>query len=255
MSKSIGVIGGGMVGGAIKGYFPQALIYDKFLPQDELERVLVCDYIFIAVPTPFTDKFDLSIMDEAFGYLTGLKDKIVIIKSTVLPGTTDDYQVKYPNLKILFNPEFLTEVTALDDFKEPDRQIVGFTDKSQAVAAEVLQLLPKAPYQKIMPAKSAEMIKYMFNTFYATKVVFANQVYDLCQKIEVDYEQVKEAFLTEKKNLFNHFNIWHKDYRGYGGKCLPKDLNALVELADKNKVDLKLLKTVREINNQLEQKK
>lgn len=251
IKQKIGVIGGGMVGSAIKSYFPQALIYDKFKPQDSLEQVLQSDYIFIAVPTPYNGGFDLSIMDEAMSYLSGAKDKVVIIKSTVIPGTTDNYQQKYPSLKILFNPEFLTEKTAVEDFKNPDRQIVGFTNNNEVVAKEVLALLPPASYQKTMPAKAAELVKYMFNTFYATKVVFANQFYDLCQKLGLDYELVKGAFLTEKKNLFNHFDVWHKGYRGYGSKCLPKDLNALVELGDKNGVDLQLLKTVRAINEQL----
>ncbi|MFB3895220.1 MAG: hypothetical protein ACE14V_02845 [bacterium] len=251
MVKKVGVIGGGVVGKAMQPHYQQLKIYDKYHPQDSLTAVLDCDYIFIAVPTPYHNGFDLTEMNDAFSNLAGLKDKVIIIKSTVIPGTTDAYQAKYPQHKILFNPEFLTQDTAVDDFIHPDRQIVGYTAQSQEIAEEVLTSLPSAPYQKIMPAPAAEMVKYMFNTFYATKVVFANQYYDLCQSIGIDYDVVKEAFLSEKKNLFNHFAIWHKGYRGYSGKCLPKDLEAIVELAEKNNLDLKLLKTVREINEQL----
>lgn len=255
MMKQIGVIGGGVVGQALKAYYQGIKIYDKHQPQDMLEAVLDCDEIFIAVPTPFNHGFDLTEMNDAFSNLAEVKDKTVIIKSTVIPGTTDAYQLQYPQHKILFNPEFLTQDTAVDDFIHPDRQIIGYTDKSKEIAAAVLTSLPSAPYQKIMPASAAELVKYMFNTFYATKVVFANQFYDLCQGLDIDYELVKEAFLTEKKNLNNHFDIWHKGYRGYSGKCLPKDLNALIELADKNKFDLELLKTVRDINEKLKQVK
>lgn len=255
MAKQFGVIGGGVVGQAVKAYYKRVKIYDKHQPQDELAAVLECDYIFIAVPTPYNNGFDLTEMNDAFTHLAKVNDKIIIIKSTVLPGTTDNYQLQYPQHQILFNPEFLTQDTAIDDFIHPDRQIIGYTTQSQTLAEEVLAMLPPAPYQKIMPAPAAEMVKYMFNTFYATKVVFANQFYDLCQKLDVDYALVKEAFLTEKKNLFNHFEVWHKRYRGYGGKCLPKDLDSLVDLAEKNNIDLKLLKTVREINAKLKQTK
>jgi UDPglucose 6-dehydrogenase len=255
MPKKVGVIGGGVVGQAINAYYKKVTIYDKHQPQDELAAVLDCDYIFIAVPTPYSNGFDLTEMNDSFSKLSIVNDKIIIIKSTVLPGTTDAYQFQYPQHQILFNPEFLTQDTAIDDFIHPDRQIIGYTAKSQDVAEEVLAMLPPAPYQKTMPAPAAELVKYMFNTFYATKVVFANQFYDLCQGLGIDYDLVKESFLSEKKNLFNHFEIWHKGYRGYSGKCLPKDLDSLVDLAEKNNIDLKLLKTVREINAKLSKAK
>ncbi len=255
MAKKIGIIGGGVVGSAIKDFFNSpdfaVKIYDKYKPIDPLDEVLTSDYIFIGVPTPYNHGFDLAEMNDAFNNLKAVKDKIVIIKSTVLPGTTDNYQKQYPNLKILFNPEFLTEATAVEDFRKPDKQIVGYTAQSQGVAEQVLNLLPPAPLQKIMPAREAEMVKYAVNSFYALKVIFANQLYDLCQKIGFDYDLVRQGFAADKRIFDSHFEIFHKGYRGYGGKCLRKDVDSLIDFGERNNFSLELLKTAKEINDKL----
>src|SRR5262245_58825276 len=120
--KKIGVIGGGYVGGTVASFYREAgadvKVYDKFKAIDTLEEVLVQDYIFIAVPTNFNGQsIDLSNMDDAMANAAKSQAKAVIIKSTVVPGTTEKYQKQYPHLKILFNPEFLTEATAYQDFK------------------------------------------------------------------------------------------------------------------------------------------
>jgi len=115
-----------------------------------------------------------------------------------------------------------------------------------------LKLLPRAPFERIIPATEAEMVKYFNNTFNAVKVIFANQMYDLCQAIGIDYNRVMECAAASKFiRTQDHLHIFHKGYRGYGGKCLPKDTKALIQFADSKGVDLKLLKTVEEINNQL----
>ena len=250
---TIGVIGLGAVGEAIRLFYKgDVKIYDRYKPEYSKIGVLdKCKYIFVCVPTPYRNGFDKSEMDNVFEDLSNFTNKIIIIKSTVLPGTTWGYQEKYPQHKILFNPEFLTEKWAMHDFANPDRQIVGYTIVSECVAEEVLNLLPKAPYCKTMPSEEAELVKYMFNTYYATKVVFANQIYDLCDKLGFDYDTIREAFLTEKKNANNHFDIWHNGYRGFAGKCLPKDLNALIDFGVANSVDLSLLKEVKKINDKL----
>jgi len=251
---SIGIIGLGTVGGALENYFKEngapLFVYDKN-GRGSLDEVNKADVIFVCVPTPFNKKngFDLSYVEDAFENILGRK--IVVIKSTVLPGTTEKLQKKYPGHKILFNPEFLTERNAKNDMKFPDKQIVGFTSKSREIAENILRILPDAPFKKIVDARDAEMVKYFTNTFLASKVVFANQMYDLCKKSGIDYETVKKIVTADNRIGDSHLDIFFDGYRGYGGKCLPKDTRAIIHFADSMGVDLKLHKTVEEINNNL----
>ena len=254
--KTIGLIGGGFVGGALGRYFdrkgPPVRVYDKYKSLDSIQTVLEQDIIFIAVPTPFNGKIDLSAIDDAMSNAARAPEgKIVVIKSTVIPGTTEKYQASYPHLKILINPEFLTESTAEQDFAFPDRQIVGYTTRSHHVAGEVMDVLPTAPHTKFVPATAAEAIKYFGNNWFAVKVAFANQMYDLCEKLGLDYDIVRDAVAADKRIGHSHLDVWHGGYRGYGGKCLPKDIRAMIVFADELGLDLKLLKVTEEINHGL----
>lgn len=237
-------------------YFEKAgrthFLYDPYKKLGSKGEVNKADVVFVSVPTPYKVKeggFDLSYVKETCEFLDD--GKVVVIKSTVVPGTTQKLQDEYPNLKFLFNPEFLTELTADQDMNYPDRQIIGHTKESYNVAGHVMRLLPLAPYERIMPATAAETVKYFGNTWFSTKVVFANQMYDLCEKLGIDYDIVKEAAAGDKRIGPSHLEIFHKDYRGYGGKCLPKDIRALIQLAESLGVELKLHKTVEEINNKM----
>lgn len=254
MDKKIGIFGAGVLGGALKRYFSHAKVYDKYKDLDSLEEVLKQDYFFICVPTPHNEDtgFDRSALEEVFSHIGALgQEKIVIIKSTVLPGTTDYFQEKYPHLKILFNPEFLTEQTAEQDFRFPDRQIIGYTERSFNKAGDILQMLPLAPFERIVPAKTAELIKYFGNAWFAIKVVYANQMYDLCEKLGINYDDVRNAAAADKRIGRSHLEVFHKGYRGYGGKCLPKDTRAIIDFAESRGVELGLLKKVEELNNDL----
>ncbi len=256
-------MGVGMVGGALLRYFVQQkqiqpILYDPFKNLTDINALNQAEVIFLCVPTPYdvaAGGFDLSYLDKAFNVLTS--DKIVVIKSTVLPGTTDEYQKKYPQHKILFNPEFLTEATADYDTLYPTRQLVGYTEKSRAEAEKIMELLPAAPYKKILLAKEVETVKYFGNTLYALKVAFANQIYDLCQKLGIDYETVKECAKSEPMVGKTHLEIFHtvgqrpKSYRGYGGKCLTKDTRALIQLGKRVGVDLTVLAAAEKYNNEL----
>lgn len=253
----IGIVGVGMVGGAVQRYFEkkeglELFLYDNGKNLGSPEEINKAEIVFVCVPTPYLKDgkgFDLSYVEDALNGLQG--EKVVVIKSTVLPGTTEMLQQKYPQHKVLMNPEFLTEETADQDMSYPDRQIVGYTEQSHTVAGDVMQLLPLAPFERILPATEAELVKYFGNTWFAVKVSFANQMFDLCQALGVDYDRMVEAAAADKRIGRTHLNIFHKGYRGYGGKCLPKDIKAFIQLADSKGVDLELHKTAELINNEL----
>ena len=255
IDKKIGIIGVGMVGGAVNNYFEKQgvkpFVYDKGKNFGSIKEVNQADIVFICVPTPFDKEkgFDLSYVTESCDNISG--NKIIVIKSTVLPGTTQKLQEKYPQHRFLFNPEFLTEMTAEQNMNYPDRQIIGYTKQSYTVAKDIIQILPLAPFERIMPSAEAEMVKYFGNNWFALKVSFANQMYDLCRKLGLNYDMVMDSVAADKRIGRSHLEVFHEGYRGYGGKCLPKDIKALIEFADKQGVDLKLHKTAEEINNQL----
>src|SRR3989344_3069925 len=265
--QSIGIVGGGIVGGAIKNFFKDARVYDKYKNLDSIEQAAGARFVFICVPTPYENGLDLSMMDDAVGNtvapLADPANQLVVIKSTVLPGTTEHYQHKYPQANFAFSPEFLRDKTANEDFISNDRQIVGYTAKTKdsPLAGELLSLLPPAPYKKLMPASAAEMIKYSGNNFLALQVIFANQIYDICQAAGINYDEVKKAIKSDKRVGNSHWEIFHTEssipstvdevYRGYGGKCFPKDLEAFITEAKKLGVDISLFETGRSVNLEL----
>ncbi len=250
--RKIGIIGIGMVGGALKRYFEKKENYKLFLydinGKGSVEEINKADYIYVCVPTPSTPdgECNVSIVDASVRLLKG--NKVVIIKSTVIPGTTDKLQDKYQQHKILFNPEFLTEETADQDMLYPDKQIVGYTKRSFTIAKDIIQQLPLAPFERIVPAKEAEMCKYFGNSWFFTKVIFANQMYDICQKAGIDYDGVRDLVSADKRIGRTHLDVLHKKNRGVGGKCLPKDLKALIKFSEELGVKSKLLKVVEDIN-------
>lgn len=255
-NKKIGIIGLGVVGGALSKVIDNPIIYDKYKNIGSVEEINQADIIFVCVPTPYKEKtgFDASAIEEVFSIIKG--NKIVVIKSTVLPGTTERMQKIYPNHKVLFNPEFLREKTAEEDMKNPYEQIVGYTELSKDVAKEVLEILPKTTNEFIVRSGEAEMAKYFSNAFLATKVIFANQFYDLCQKLGLDYDLIKTMAKVSPRFGFSHFEVWsdgltRKSYRGYAGACLPKDTKSLIRFGEKLGINLELLKSVEKINDRL----
>lgn len=253
--KKVGIIGVGFVGGALADYFKtrpvELFLYDKYKKIGSPEQVSRAEIIFVATPTPFLPSggFDLSLVEDAIQNIAG--NKTVVIKSSVVPGSTEKLQKKFPRHKILFSPEFLREVSAFEDMIHPDRQLMGYTASSRSIAAAALKLLPRAPYEKIMPAGEAEMVKYMANAFLALKVVFGNEFCGLCEKLGIDYDEVRRAVVKDPRIGDSHFDVAHGGYRGYGGSCFPKDVNAIIQLAAERKAPLPLLEGMRKINRRL----
>jgi UDPglucose 6-dehydrogenase len=257
--KTIAVHGVGMVGGATARWLKEnkqakeVIEYDP--PKGLSPDISEAELHILCVPTPYLKDgkgFDLSYVESACEVIVearGDKPTVILIKSTVLPGSTNALAEKYPELIFLFNPEFLTELTADQDMKFPDRQLIGYADdRGYRVAGQVMLLLPLAPYEKIMTATEAELVKYFGNTWFSTKVIFANMMYDICQALDLEYDNVKEAASYDKRIGRTHLEVMHKGYRGYGGICLPKDTRALIQLCDRLEVDAGLLKEAERMN-------
>jgi UDPglucose 6-dehydrogenase len=203
------------------------------------------------VPTPYVPGagFDSSHLTSAIARISG--SKTVVIKSTVLPGTTELMQERFPEHRFLFNPEFLREASAYEDFVSPDRQIVGCTAASAGEAERVMAMLPRAPFELVCAAAEAEMAKYAANAFLAVKVSYANEVFDLCDRMRIDYRSVREIVAADARIGASHMDVHDGGYRGYGGKCLPKDSKSLLDLARSFNIDMQVLRAADAVNESL----
>jgi len=242
----IGFIGQGFIGKNYADDFEErgfkVVRYDTLKPfnknKDEIKE---CDIVFIAVPTPTTpDGFDYSIVEGVVG-LVG-EGKTAVIKSTMQPGSTEKIANKYPDVFVMHSPEFLREKHAAYDARHPDRNIVGYakdTDKYKQKAEEVLKILAKSDYNKTMDVRSAELIKYIGNCFLTTKVVFFNVMYDIADKLELDWESIRDSVAADPRIGPSHTKILHESghgggmKRGAGGHCFIKDFAAVRELHNK----------------------
>ncbi len=252
MNYQIGIIGYGIVGQAVEyGFRGEDIhIYDKF--KDYLSLPEVCaksEFIFVSVPTPIMENesgIDLSIVEEVVGEIAKEvegTDKIVILKSTIVPGTTAALQKKYPEVNFCFNPEFLTEANFLEDFVKSDRCVVGSSNDltSRRVISLYKKHFPHMPMFQTDPT-TAEMVKYMANCYLASKVIFANEMFDICEKLGIKYEEVKKLVVADHRIFDSHLDI--TTARGFGGKCFPKDLLALRAMAKEKGVDTSILDAV-----------
>ena len=257
----IGIVGQGYVGTAIKvGLEPyyELETYDKYNESkttcDLKQLVWGCEVIFVCVPTPMNEDGSChtdiveSVIKEINTYANGLQ--IVVIKSTVPPGTTDMLDKKYDGVNVIFNPEFLTEANFVEDFKNQDRIILGGVRKGTNKLRQI--------YSKVFPtahiiktgSKTAEMVKYMTNSYLATKVSFANEIYQICQKIDIDYDKVVEYATLDERLGKTHLSVPGPDGDlGFGGHCLPKDLNALITFAQNLDLDPIVLETINWVND------
>ena len=256
-NPKIGIIGIGMVGKEVLRYFEEQgykrgknlFCYDADPKKGFDDPVEESQVIFICVHTPKAKdgSCDTSIIESVIKKYS-MPDKILIVKSTVEPGTIARFQKKYKS-PILFNPEFLTESRAWEDFIRPDRQIVGHTAKSAPYASTILNILPIAYFSSPgtlgtydfvrMNSSEAEMGKYASNVFGAMKVVYANILADFAEALEtahrregikmsVDYENIRKMVAHDRRIGDAWMSVKHGNYRGFGGYCFPKDLDAFI---------------------------
>ena len=240
----VGVIGNGFVGEAISFAFSSVsklYVYDidPLKSIHELETVHNSDFVFVCVPTPmFEDgSQDLSYVESVFKKATN--KPIYIIKSTILPGTTNQLSKKYSGSKIIFSPEFLTERTAKLDMLTQSRIILG---GDIDLCQQVKILFDKRFKSKNIiqtDSKTAELIKYMNNTFFATKVSMMNEFKLLCDKIGANWEDALKGFSSDGRVGDSHLNVpGHDGKLGYGGTCFPKDVNAILSFSKKYGIEL-----------------
>jgi len=232
----IGFIGQGFIGKNYADEFEErgftVIRYALETPYNEnKEAIATCDVVFIAVPTPTTvDGFDDSNLAKVLPFVG--KHASVVIKSTLLPGTTEKLQASFPDLFIFHSPEFLREVTAAVDARNPERNIIGMpvtNSQYEEKAQWLLSLLPQAPYEKVCTSREAELIKYLGNAFLTTKVIFVNMAFDLAEKIGADWGVVSEVFSNDPRIGKSHLNPVHQSGRGAGGHCFIKDFEALLQ--------------------------
>ena len=151
--------------------------------------------VFVCLPTPMKDNGSCYIEiveDTLLGLDVVNKCKTIVVKSTVPPGTTEMWNEKFKNIQIVFNPEFLTEANAIEDFKNQNRIIIGGPRPATTKVKRVFdKAFPKVPIIKT-GSTIAEMVKYFLNCFLATKVSFANEMYEISNALDIDYDKVIE---------------------------------------------------------------
>lgn len=262
MSKfKIGVIGNGFVGGAISFLFSsshQVYTYDinPNKSKDDLNSIYKCDFVFVCVPTPmFKDgSQDLSFVYNVFKNAENFP--VYILKSTVLPGTTNNLIKKHKNLKIIFSPEFLREKTSKIDILNQDRIILGGDKKLTNFIKKLFQSRFESPNIIEMSSISAEFVKYMNNTFLATKVSIMNEFKILSDIIGVEWKDAIHGFISDKRIGNSHYEVpGHDGKLGYGGTCFPKDVSSLLNFSQKHNINLSTIRGGWETNLKLRHEK
>jgi UDPglucose 6-dehydrogenase len=260
MNDTIGIIGGGFVGSATAWAFHpthEVKVYDKDpkASTHTFEEAANSDFIFICVPTPPKEDWttDLSIVESIFEKLKPrTRSQQILIKSTVLPGTCRRMSEKY-GIKVSSNPEFLTERRAKWDFINAAQILIGSDDPEDASKIQGLyeQRFNSMKYT-ITDTVTSELIKYTLNCFFATKVSFMNEVKMLSNKIGADWGKLIEGFTSDSRIGDSHVDVPGPDGKlGFGGKCFPKDLNALMELFRKNDIDPLVMQAAWERNQKI----
>ena len=270
----IGIVGNGFVGSSVAfGFSPNTgcdvehvKIYDKDKSKKthELDEVVnTSDYIFLSVPTPSNPdgSISLDIIYDVFEEIHNVMDyaksqnsydnqPIILLRSTVTPGTTRQIHKKYPLMRIVFNPEFLTERSAKLDFINQARFIVGGSTGD----LDAVEKLFKWRFGQSMPIiktnyETAELIKYMNNCFFATKVSFLNEMYQVADKCGANWDEAIEGFVRDGRVGHSHMNVPGPDGKfGFGGSCFPKDIQAMINYAEKLGVSPNVLRGAWEKN-------
>jgi len=258
IKEKIGVIGAGFVGSSVKfGFSPQTNCDAEVLVNDKKEELSThslveiidqCDIVFISVPTPSNPdgSVNTDIINNLFEEILeidGHDKPIFLLRSTVVPGTCSSFSEKFPTLKLVFNPEFLTERSAKFDFINQSRYIIGGDSKYTAKVADMYRWRFGELISVIETNfETAELIKYMNNCFLATKVSFMNEMKLVSDACGADWEMAVEGFIRDGRIGHSHINVpGHDGKLGFGGVCFPKDILAMISLGQSLGLDMDTL--------------
>jgi len=258
----IGIIGNGFVGGAVRNGF--STVYNTFTYDTNTEKsthtiediINNCKFVFLCLPTPTKEngEIDLSYICDAFESIKkyDTSNNIFIIKSTTIPGTCDLLSEQF-NIIIVSNPEFLTERYANQEFLNARSIIIGSNSTNISEQIKNIYLpLNKNTNFILTDTKTAEMIKYTTNCFFASKIILMNEFYNICKAADIDFNTVKQGILSDSRIFPMHMDVpGHDGKYGYGGKCFPKDISALTSYAKKLNVQVEVLSSVIQANKRL----
>ncbi len=262
-SFTIGIVGNGFVGGAVRAYFEEAkfptLVNDKAdVESTPIARIVnEADIVFVAVPTPMSENGAChhEIVEGVLGdiakqakALVRERAFVVVIKSTVEPGFTERMQQRHAGLRIVFSPEYLTEKNAARDFASATRIVGGGAAGDVGVLFMAYNHARRAPGEVEFISTSptaAELAKLAGNAMLFTKVVLANEIFKLAQALGVNYEDVRRVFVLDPRIGPAHTQVpGHDGHMGAGGHCFPKDMANLRSLAERLSTEEKLFSAV-----------
>jgi|TARA_R110000851_G_scaffold190430_1_gene341043 nucleotide sugar dehydrogenase len=266
----IGIVGNGYVGSAVKFGFSPSVGYDADVKVYDIdpnrashtldETVNGSQYIFLSVPTPANPdgSVNTDIVESALHNINNAKSvdvsgQVVLLRSTVTPGTTRRLSNMFPDIEMVFNPEFLTERSAHFDFINQARIVLGGSSDDSVGVKAVADLFRRRFGNTISILQtnfeSAELVKYMTNTFFATKVSFLNEMKQLSDSSNAVWDDVAEGFVRDGRVGHSHMNIPGPDGKlGFGGSCFPKDIQALISYGESCGVSMNVLRGAWETN-------
>ena len=241
----VGVVGAGAVGAAIAELFGDVAVYDEPKGIGTREAINACELAFVCVPTPSRPDggCDTSIVEEVVGWIDA---PVIVIRSTVEVGTTRRLAERYRK-RIVFQPEYGPAETPdhpFNDLRKVRWIILGGAPEDRAVAIRAWQEVYSADVTIMQTtSETAELCKYMENAFLALKVTFCNEFFEIAAKAGVDYNELREAWLLDPRIGRTHTFV-RPDGRGFGGRCLPKDLAAIIRTAESAGYEPALLRQV-----------
>jgi UDPglucose 6-dehydrogenase len=255
----IGIIGCGFVGSAILSAYIKNNIPCVIRDPDKgfdssLEEIKTCDAVFVCVPSPQKEngECDTSILEEVIE--RDLSDyRGIIISKVTAPPYTYEWLERYCNTGFVYAPEFLTAANSVRDYAASTFVIVGGKEEVCTKATDIICKSLTAPIKTYQCSiKEASMIKYTINSFLATKVIFMNEIENLCSAIGVNYKAVSNALVLDERIGSSHLQVPGPDgHYGFGGACFPKDTSALFNIGKEQGVDLDLLQAAIEKNNKI----
>jgi UDPglucose 6-dehydrogenase len=253
---SVAIVGFGAVGKGISQLFPAAVAYDPPLGLGSRDEVNRCRFAFVAVPTPMRDdgSADTSIVEEVTSWIEA---DYIILRSTVPVGTTDRLRTA-TGKAIVFQPEYGPAETPdhpFNNLRNVRWAILGGDRADTVAVADLYKTTFSADFVIAQTdARTAELTKYMENAYLAMKVTFCNEFYDIAEAHGIDYNELRELWLLDPRIGRSHTFVLPFS-RGFGGRCLPKDLSSIIHSATKAGVKPRLLEAIRSVNDSIRNNK